>query len=817
MLPLFTHSSCLQLTQYSQENSPSTMNSHKSSNFKSSDNHLQLCLCLQTCPTYYSLEELKYLILGHIENCVHCCKMNRIKKRCQKKTVIPLDPPTACEKISLDRETNVQLNGELNRESITVKRLSKEKNIYPPEKVCHDFKEESEKYCRTSSDKQIQSYHAYTTNSDSCESKETDTVQTTNNEELPMYLPSKKVYCSPTYQVYPEAGYNLCQTEVKNKETEALTKELEITRQRLYNSERKLEDLKRLYRKDIKHVWNLKGAIKTENPSSESTDNSIRLSSSSSYSQLLCAIGNKKFSKLLNEDIDELYATKKELENTCAGLKMQRETIVSEMMQTLSQFHPESTSVSQIQASINWNTVDQFYSCHLKSVNFDIANAQEAYQRLVCARDDIVKEIILINNKNTELTMLNNDLSKRIARREIEARIFIESTSFLNLRDESHSTKKEFQNGFHSHGGTPGDRYSDPTLSTLPDISRVPKLKRTKDAVFSIFGGSDSYNRNGTKTSIDEIRPPSSECTKKAHSYNGRQKGAVPLSSSERNKLIDLGIQEHNFHAMKFIRPSKCEACGEKVWGANELKCQETDCGVVCHSRCATHVTSLCKRKKGNIYTFFHQESSNRKSRDISSSTNTNKSHKERGSIDIIVLKCVEAIEERGMRMEGIYRKQGGSTQIRQVQSMFDRGEIPDLKNEEDYEDICTVTSVLKQYFINLQQPLFTKELHSQFLKAMEIQPHEEKLEQLRHLFKVLPRANYDTIHYLILHLNRVSQESPYNLMTSYNLAVIFGPTLMQNKAGEQSIEETKVQIQVIQLLIEHVHLLFEVSLHSAL
>lgn len=91
----------------------------------------------------------------------------------------------------------------------------------------------------------------------------------------------------------------------------------------------------------------------------------------------------------------------------------------------------------------------------------------------------------------------------------------------------------------------------------------------------------------------------------------------------------------------------------------------------------------------------------------------------EKGKIPLIVEKCVSCVEERGMDYEGIYRKSGGVGQMRQIQQAFEKGEVPNLNDEERWNDICAVTSVLKQYFRELPNPLFTHELHTKFIDAI--------------------------------------------------------------------------------------------------
>lgn len=85
-------------------------------------------------------------------------------------------------------------------------------------------------------------------------------------------------------------------------------------------------------------------------------------------------------------------------------------------------------------------------------------------------------------------------------------------------------------------------------------------------------------------------------------------------------------------------------------------------------------------------------------------------------SVPVVVEKCIEAVEARGMSHEGIYRKSGGAAQMKSIQVAFDRGEAIDLNNEEEYNDICAVTSVLKQFFRELPNPLLTYELYEKFI-----------------------------------------------------------------------------------------------------
>jgi hypothetical protein len=87
--------------------------------------------------------------------------------------------------------------------------------------------------------------------------------------------------------------------------------------------------------------------------------------------------------------------------------------------------------------------------------------------------------------------------------------------------------------------------------------------------------------------------------------------------------------------------------------------------------------------------------------------------------VPLIIETCIRAVEKRGMDYEGIYRKSGGAAQVRLIIQSFEGAEHIDLEDDEQINDICAVTSVLKQYFRDLPNPLLSFDLYSQFIDAV--------------------------------------------------------------------------------------------------
>jgi uncharacterized coiled-coil protein SlyX len=88
----------------------------------------------------------------------------------------------------------------------------------------------------------------------------------------------------------------------------------------------------------------------------------------------------------------------------------------------------------------------------------------------------------------------------------------------------------------------------------------------------------------------------------------------------------------------------------------------------------------------------------------------------ERRQIPSVVTRCIEEVELRGMDIEGIYRKTGGSGQVKIIQEGFDKTEDYDISDPG--LDITAVTSVLKQYFRKLPTPLLTFDVYDRILES---------------------------------------------------------------------------------------------------
>lgn len=91
------------------------------------------------------------------------------------------------------------------------------------------------------------------------------------------------------------------------------------------------------------------------------------------------------------------------------------------------------------------------------------------------------------------------------------------------------------------------------------------------------------------------------------------------------------------------------------------------------------------------------------------------------------------------------------------IAHLFDQGDYGafDLTDTERFNDICSVTSVLKTYFRSLPVPLLTYDLHEEFIAAVGLKDPAFKMKQLQELVSRLPPEHYHTLRYLLFHLHR--------------------------------------------------------------
>ncbi|XP_035170429.1 rho GTPase-activating protein 9, partial [Oxyura jamaicensis] len=200
---------------------------------------------------------------------------------------------------------------------------------------------------------------------------------------------------------------------------------------------------------------------------------------------------------------------------------------------------------------------------------------------------------------------------------------------------------------------------------------------------------------------------------------------------------------------------------------------------------------------------------------------------RENSTVPRFVRLCVEAVEERGLDVDGIYRINGNLSVIQKLRFAVDqeravtsdgRYVFPEQLCQEErlsladpeWSDIHVVTGALKLFFRELPEPLIPYGLFNPFIEAIKLPDPQEQVQRVAELVQSLPPPNYATLRYLVAHLCRVMGQADVNRMTRQNIGIVFGPTLLRPEREPGSLAAgMSQQNQAVELLLAHFDRIF--------
>lgn len=289
---------------------------------------------------------------------------------------------------------------------------------------------------------------------------------------------------------------------------------------------------------------------------------------------------------------------------------------------------------------------------------------------------------------------------------------------------------------------------------------------------------------------------------------DGKLKRQVRPKIRPADEPLQLG---HIMQRHSFLVPQKCSVCTEKIWNmkAKEYRCKA--CHLPCHARCVNDMPRHCDRDPNvviNVKVFGTDF-------DIQTSI-------ESRMVPLVVERCIEEIEKRGMTIQGVYRKSGLKTLVHDLQGAIDRSPNAGVDVDLSAVDVHVLASLLKQYFRSLPHPVVPVELFGELVQSCMEQEEKVRRPAVVVALSKLRTVNYECLKYLCIHLNTVTANAERNLMTAKNLAVVFGPNLLRSPA-EKEVAASGSQLDVaaqlagdmgykntvMEYLIEQCHSLF--------
>ncbi|XP_032831484.1 rac GTPase-activating protein 1 [Petromyzon marinus] len=250
-------------------------------------------------------------------------------------------------------------------------------------------------------------------------------------------------------------------------------------------------------------------------------------------------------------------------------------------------------------------------------------------------------------------------------------------------------------------------------------------------------------------------------------------------------------LRQHDFVQKTSIKPEACVPCGRRIrFGKMVLRCRE--CRTAAHPECRDRCPLPCAPAVPSTPLTLAEGTV----ADFAPSTAP--------MIPMLVIRCVGEIEQKGMHETGIYRVPGCDRTVKELKERFvrSRGTVPVLSKVEDVHVVC---GLLKDFLRSLKEPLLTFALNGTFMAAAEIPDEDNSVAAMFQAIDELPQANRDTLAFLMLHLQKVAQSSDCK-MDAYNLARVFGPTLVGHATADPSpmvmLQDTRRQPAVIERLL---------------
>nr|XP_015294624.1 PREDICTED: stAR-related lipid transfer protein 13 isoform X5 [Macaca fascicularis] len=123
----------------------------------------------------------------------------------------------------------------------------------------------------------------------------------------------------------------------------------------------------------------------------------------------------------------------------------------------------------------------------------------------------------------------------------------------------------------------------------------------------------------------------------------------------------------------------------------------------------------------------------------------------------------------------GLFRKSGVKSRIHALRQMNEN--FPENVNYED-QSAYDVADMVKQFFRDLPEPLFTNKLSETFLHIYQYVSKEQRLQAVQAAILLLADENREVLQTLLCFLNDVVNLVEENQMTPMNLAVCLAPSL---------------------------------------
>ncbi|KAM6196172.1 rho GTPase-activating protein 7-like [Sarcoramphus papa] len=155
------------------------------------------------------------------------------------------------------------------------------------------------------------------------------------------------------------------------------------------------------------------------------------------------------------------------------------------------------------------------------------------------------------------------------------------------------------------------------------------------------------------------------------------------------------------------------------------------------------------------------------------------------------ILQALDYLRSHFLDQVGLFRKSGVKSRILSLREM----------NETNPNNVCyegqsafDVADMVKQYFRDLPEPIFTSRLCESFLHIYQYVPKDQQFQAVQAAILLLPKENREALKILLFFLRDVVAFVEENQMTPTNIAVCLAPSLfhLNNLRRDSSSSSTR-------------------------
>ena len=177
--------------------------------------------------------------------------------------------------------------------------------------------------------------------------------------------------------------------------------------------------------------------------------------------------------------------------------------------------------------------------------------------------------------------------------------------------------------------------------------------------------------------------------------------------------------------------------------------------------------------------------------------------------VPVLVVTLIQFLRDNdGVNVEGIFRMSGDQNSIKQLKSRFNSEADHSIVIPKE-TDVHVVTGTLKYFLRDLESALIPITCNSLLRAILALNGIKEKVIGFKKLVEGLPKENAATLQYILKYLSQIAANSSVNLMTTQNLAVVFGPCFIRSEPNAIAFQDADMQLNCVNSMIEQYKAIF--------